>query len=185
MKLFIPPFPAVIARKSGLYYGPEGTISTAIAPPAGDLRLVPIYFPTRRSLDRIAVNVTIVGEAGSVIRLGVYDSLPGESYPGSLLLDAGTVVGDVGTGVKAITIALNVGPGIIWLACVAQVAATTRPTLQTLSGSDYNGLFGSSAGVINGNTSAYLQTGVSGALPGTFTVTPANSVGHFVQVRMV
>jgi len=62
---------------------------------------IPFITPKNITLDRIAVRVTTQALAKQ-IRLGIYID-DGNLYPGSLILDAGTVSA-TGTGVRTITI---------------------------------------------------------------------------------
>lgn len=134
------------------------------------LHCTPFYLPRRSSVDRIGVEVTVAGEAGSVIRLGVYADSASESLPAALILDAGTVSGDGAIGFKQITIAQDLGPGLVWLAAVCQSAVTTRPTIRSIAAAHYSGLVGAPAGLFAPalSNNGYTQSAVSGALPATF-----------------
>src|SRR5688500_9696138 len=96
-----------IFMRSGLYYAPNGTLST-VAPSNQQMRAMPFIIPNALTLDRIACETTVDGEAGSVVRLGIYAD-DGNGYPGALVLDAGTVAGDGGAAVKEITISQALG----------------------------------------------------------------------------
>lgn len=161
---------------AGQYVLPCGAGAVATAATGnGSLRLAPWRVERAITIDRLAVEVTTAGEAGSVFRLGAYGDSSG--YPGALLVDGGTVAGDT-TGAKEVTItALVLTPGLYWIGGAAQVAATTPPTMRCLS--NYSPAvpirLGSSLPATTGATQGYLQTGVSGALPSTFTATIAAS----------
>lgn len=183
MELWIPPLPPLIDYKPSLYYASPGTL-TAAAPSNNTLRATPIYVVRRRTIDRIGIETTIDGEAGSKLRLGIFASVPGEMYPGALLVDAGQVAGDGGAAAKELTISQVVEPGWIWLGVCAQSAPTTRPTIRVLGNSSYMGLIGRSTVGNFASASGYEQTGVSGGFPLTFTTTVAVAIAGQVFFRM-
>jgi hypothetical protein len=101
-----------------------------------------------------------------VYRLGVYTDSGG--LPGEVLLDT-TVVAD-STGQKEATISLLLTPGWVWLGGAVQGAATTDPTVRTMT----SGLFpafpilGSAAASVVTATAPYTgqaKLSVTGALP--------------------
>lgn len=179
-------------HRSGLWYAtPQGSVGTATFG-VGDLRCTP--FPVDDAsitLDDMGVQVTSAGGAGSVCRVGVYQD-DGTGYPGDLLFDAGTI-DTTSTGTR--TVAANgagaisevVTRGLYWLACVAQTSAPAQWMVRSHDGG--GGLLApvgaaDVADIASGRT-AWSQTGVSGALPATFTATAASvDVGHFVAVRL-
>lgn len=71
--------------------------------------------PRDITVDRIAVDVQALAASKS-LRLGIYNNGT-NLYPGSLLLDAGTVSVNT-TGVKAVTIDRALTKGLYWLAMV-------------------------------------------------------------------
>jgi hypothetical protein len=155
-----------------VWYQPHlGSISTGIRPEA-TLEVIPSPIARDCILDRIAINVTIVGTAGAVIRLGIWEDDGSGGYPGKLILDAGTVVGDSGTGVKAITISQPVQAGLIWVGAAIQGAAGTRPQTGIYS-TVFNPLVGDQAATptMGGYHIAWSEAGVSGAFGATFTGT--------------
>jgi hypothetical protein len=99
-------------------------------PNGAELRVTPIVIRETMTIDRIGVEVTTVGSAGSVTRLGVWRDNNG--VPGLLLLDAGTVDSTT-TGLREITISQLLTPGIYWLGACSQGSPTTQPTYRTAS----------------------------------------------------
>lgn len=126
------------------------------------LRARPFWVPVRRAFDRIGINVTTAASAGSggVLRMGIYNSAPGA--PGSLLLDAGTA-GSESTGAKEITIAQTLGPGVYWLAVVAQVATCSVTSFAAATATPWGS--GDTAPPSSFSNCGYSQSLVSGALP--------------------
>ncbi|MDD3813311.1 MAG: hypothetical protein PHZ02_01585 [Desulfocapsaceae bacterium] len=83
----------------------NGTTLTTAGLTVGTLVALPFIVPRTITLDRIAVNITTGTVGASSTRLGIYID-NGNLYPGSLILDAGTVDSSAagGGGVKTITI---------------------------------------------------------------------------------
>lgn len=166
MELLIPSIPPLVRHRSGFYYPAHGVITGTLAPSENAARAMPFWLPAPRHADRIGVEVTSAGEAGSVVRLGIYADGDEESKPGDLIVDAGTIAGDGATGFKAVTISEDLPAGLVWLVVVAQSATTTRPTMRTLSSGGQQ-MMGKTDGLFNG-FSAYLAT-IAGALPAAWS----------------
>jgi hypothetical protein len=124
------------------------------------------------ALDRIFVEVTSPGSAGSVMRLGIYAPNATTGLPDALLVDAGTIDGTSATAQeKTIAISSLVPGQIVWVAAVAQVAA---PTVRALSATNGHPMVGATtmSSTIGASVKGayYTATTVSGALPATFPV---------------
>ncbi len=70
--------------------GATGTV----APSASELRLLPLYVPVARAIDRVGCNVSTAGTGGHVARLGIYRADSATGLPTTVLVDAGTVLVD-------------------------------------------------------------------------------------------
>lgn len=124
--------PVFFNMASGQFYAPSLNMSTATRP-NGFITAVPLLVPKDTAFDRIAADVTTVGNAGAKVRLAIYEDNNGR--PGALLLDAGQVdagTGD-GTGVKAITIDVELEKAVYWLAAIIQGADTSTPVLRSFN----------------------------------------------------
>lgn len=160
---------------SGRYIGTVATGFSTTAPAQGLATAVSLPLGNTGTIDRIGIEVTAAGEAGSVIRLGVYSD-DGTGKPGALLLDAGTVPGDGATGFKELTIDQILGADLYWLVHVNQLCPTTAPTVRSMTSAtaplgDTTALNMSNPGGRNG----YQKTAVIGALPATWG--PTGSAG--------
>lgn len=117
------------------YWRARGAQSTS-ALPNGYLVGIPVPLDRETGFDRIAIEVTAAGEAGSLIHLGVY-SLNPDTFDRVLQFNAGTVPGDA-TGLASITIDQTLPAGWWILAALFTDAPTTRPTVRTLHATSGN-----------------------------------------------
>lgn len=90
------------------------------------LRAVPFIAIRGGVLDLLMAEVTVIGGAGSVIRLGAYRADPVSFYPTSLIAQSGDIATDGAIGVKQFaTSVLYTAGSILWFAYNAGVAAPT------------------------------------------------------------
>lgn len=170
----------------GSYYftSPPGSNSTGTLV-TDRLRVSPWSFPDGVTLDRIGGEVTIAGDVGSVIRLGIYASNQ-DFFPSALLLDAGTIAGDSVT-VQDIPIGpLTLPGGLYWFASVTQNVTTTEPTIRQAGTGGWNLplQIGTVTPAAGRTVVGYSMNGVSGALPGVWasTTTHGTPFRHHVRV---
>jgi hypothetical protein len=171
----------ILVPKSGFYQS-LSSLTTFNLAVNESLRCYPLYIPRPVTLSRIGLEVVTAGQAGSRIRLGIYND-DGSFYPGSLLLDAGTIDG-ASTTVQEIIISQAVGQGTIWLAFCAQIAPATAPGTRNVQQMDWAPA-DDTAPTAAQLLFSYSQEGVSGAFPANFVTTPnvANSFARmFVKV---
>lgn len=159
--------------KSVLYYPtlPTNSTTTNNNFGFGSLRATVFPVPRQITVTELHCEVTVAGDAGSVVRMGIYAD-DGFGYPGALLVDGGTDIATT-TGMKVVAFsAVTLLAGNYWVAAVYQGGTVTQPTVRVIS----------TAAVAIGTSSApttaaaavcYLQTGVTGALPSTFTTSVA------------
>lgn len=158
-----------VPMTSGVWFAPAGTagFGAGVAGLANArMYCIPILFGKACTINGAAMRVTVVGEAGSVCRLGLYTDVDG--VPSDRVADWGTVPGDA-VAVPTLTPSTPVTSGWYWQAIAFQLCPTTRPTVAIYQNSPpSNRVGGGSAGVVGGNT-AYFQDAVPGALPLKFT----------------
>lgn len=153
----------------GDYFFPNAPIAptTGTPPTNGDMRMSPWLVRRPITLDRLAAEVTTAGEAGSKVRLGIYSD-SGECRPGALVVDGGTIAGDV-VAVASVTVAVTLQPGLYWLAIAAQDAPTTRPTLRYIGTGMAMpipvGIATVLSAMSNLSNQGFYATGVTAALP--------------------
>lgn len=159
---------------SGRYYfTPNGTVATSASLGPATLRVAKKYVPNRVTITRMGAEITTVGDAGSKLRLGIYAD-DGTGRPGSLVLDAGTINGDSATVQEIAGLATTIGPGWYWFGGAIQLVTVTQPTIRFLNEPDREMDIAAipTAGQL---VVGFTMTGVTGALPSTFTVASANN----------
>jgi hypothetical protein len=128
-------YPSGYLRTGGGYYywcnSPSS--QTASAPSNNTMRVSAWIVPNPVRITSIGVSVSIVGEAGSKVRLGIYAD-DGTGYPGALVLDAGQIAGDSAT-VQEIAINQQLVSGLYWVGAAVQSATTTQPTINCVAAS--------------------------------------------------
>lgn len=132
--------------------------------------LTPIYLTrTLGELDAgagAAIDVTVAGTAGSVCRLGLYnsDSINEPMGPRTVARDWGTVATTT-TGRKSISLPdVDIPPGFYWLAVVGQGAPATQPTLRANVASPMLAGLTGSAGENYGGLRSNVPADISGPL---------------------
>lgn len=152
---------------SGRYYYSysQGIVTTSNILGNNTLRFHPqIIPPGGMTIDRVGVEVSVAGNAGAVIRLGVYTDT-GNGLPSTLIADFGTIAADT-TGVLELTTTQAIPAGIIWWATAVQSAATTQPTVRIGTGNASPIMLSPGTSVAANTTMfGYQQASVSGALP--------------------
>ena len=132
---------------------------------ANVMRAMPFIAPRRGgTLDRLAINVTTLSAGAG--RLGIYRATSETNvYPGSLVLDAGTVDTSA-TGVKPITISQSLVAGqLYWLACVF----SATPVIRGFAVGSVSEMLGISAALGTAANAGISVAFTYAALPSTFT----------------
>lgn len=167
---------AAVPWKAGRYYLPISPGAAGAATLGNNTcRAVPALIGQATPIVRLGAEITAAGQAGSVLRLGVYAD-DGTGYPGALIVDAGTIPGDA-VAVAELTVAATLPAGLVWFAAVVQNAPTTQPTVRTASNPALPipvpigpTLPGPSVTAVG-----YATAGLSGALPATFPAGGSNA----------
>lgn len=174
------PVAQVTNERTFLQAGATGAPTTNGALGNQNLRLSPMLVPNLLTISQLGAEITVAGEAGSVLRLGVYTNTrnAGRPYPGSLLAEGATQVDGTSATVQEVVLTgnLTLQPGLYWCGGVVQAAPTTQPTVRIISLAGILGLVSTGAPSAAGQLLGYSQSAVSGALPATFTST-LSSIG--------
>lgn len=167
----------VAATGQYIFTSSPGATATSAALGNGNLRVIPWLVTRAMAIDRIAAEIVTgtTADAGAKYRLGIYAD-NGNAYPGALLLDAGQIAADV-VAVAELTVALTLPAGLYWIGGAVQSVVTTQPTVRTVSNWTPPVPIGPGTSAPAAGTGAfgYTNTGVTAALPATFTATVAGS----------
>lgn len=168
---------------SGRYYrAPNGTLGTSATLGVGTFRCVPKFIPSATTISRLGAEVSTVGEAGSKLRLGIYAD-DGTFRPGALVLDAGTIAGDSNTVQEITGLSTTLSRGWYFFGGAVQVVSVTQPTVRALAATfEYAPLDYTAIPTAGAASVGFSMTGVTGALPATFTV--GNIVGSAPSLFM-
>lgn len=150
---------------------------------SGTMRGVPFIVASAQTVTKIGAEVTVAGNAGSKVRLGIYND-DDTGIPGTLLIDAGVIAGDSAT-VQEITISQALTPGLYWFALVAQVVTTTAPTVRS-AGAAPTVLLPHSSALPGAGAVAlgWAATGVTGALPSPWPSPSASGASPRLFVKL-
>ena len=166
------PVPVPIALRAG-------------APTANSLECAPFYVPNPVTITAIGAEVTTGGDAGSLVRLGIYANDPTTNLPGSLVVDGGTASG-ASIGLVSVTVSKALSVGYYWGCEDSENVTTTAPTLRQVAQSSPHvwGVpstsWSAAISAQAGPTQIALENAVSGAFPSTFS---GSIVGTF-PIRM-
>lgn len=144
------------------------------------------YIPIPLTINRMTANVTTAA-AGALIRLGIY-TCDADGFPESLVLDAGTADAST-TGIKDITVSQALNVGWYFYVYVGQSTGASATVTRFLSDADPYKLIAPITSTITtfAPPYGYYQTGVSGALPSTTSLTGVDGLttAPFVSSRIV
>lgn len=120
------------------------------------------------SFDRIGIVITALATAGGVMRLGIYADNAG--VPGALVVQTAALPTDSSNNLNEAIISASLTPGMYWLVGVFQVASPNMRRFLASGGGDPNVGTDDPFGDGGSPFMAYVQNGVSGALPDPFVV---------------
>lgn len=128
------------------------------------IHAVPLIITDPCTIDRLGIEITVAGTASSLSRIGIYND-NGNTGPGTLLVDAGTIANDSAT-LQLKTINQNLVPGLYWLAFVMN--SNSSPTFRTVPIAGLSSILGMpTTGGANPNT-LIVPAFTYAALPSTF-----------------
>uniref|UniRef100_A0A6M3LUE7 Uncharacterized protein n=1 Tax=viral metagenome TaxID=1070528 RepID=A0A6M3LUE7_9ZZZZ len=109
--------------RTGEYFPPFPTAAgSTVTPGTNALYAMPFIVARDMTIDRLAIDITTASDSQTA-RLGIYNNGT-NCYPGTLLLDGGTV-SLTSTGTVAVTISQALSKGLYWVA----YGADSNPTL--------------------------------------------------------
>lgn len=148
----------------------------------GACHVVPFMSRAGFTADRIGIGAHSNGDATLLCRLGIYAD-DGNFYPGSRILDAGTVAGNAVSATAAVTISQALSANTLyWLVMAFQGTVTTYPNIKASGSVLISGLadigLGTQDQLQNSTDEWFYMTGITGALPATF---PARSTASMIN----
>lgn len=174
--------------ESGDYVFPPCINTTTGNANSGFMVSYPLFLPTA-TYDRIGCEVTSAAGAGSLGRLGIYNSSSTSNYPNTRLLDAGTVAVS-STGKKEITINQAITQGIYWLTYLSDTVSGSAPTMRQFNQTSFfNFRKNQNDSVFQYNHGYRAGSVSSGSLPSTFpsgaTLLDGSGLGvHIIYLRV-
>lgn len=177
------PVGQVICTMPGAYSFLGTKSSTSATGGNSTTRASAIFVAEPVLLDRIGCEVTGAGEAGCVVRLGIWADAGNVALAGALVLDAGTIAAD-SIGVKEITIARSLPAGTYWLSGTVQGAPATQPTLRTAGGGTepVMSYHGGGAAVLSAATGLGTSRTDAGALAATWGTSYFGNIGSLPRI---
>ena len=175
-----PAFPYGLFTPTGRFIGPTSLAlaTNTYGVVSGRLIALPVYIAQDTTAVAISVETTTPAGTTGKLRLGIWKD-NGAGYPGVLVLDVGTaneIDLTTAAGVKSVTIAQTLPPGLYWLALAAAYTGT-QPVLRAGGGTNTHNFMGVTTSQITGSSvyTGYadgggLNTWASGnALPNPYT----------------
>lgn len=158
-----------VHKTGSQFFVPPGSTSTLLLTQA-QLLVYPVRFDRKVTLDRVGVEITTSGSAGSTVRLGIWSDTKADTfgfYPYDLVVDLGTIDGTQAAGFYSITPSstLSLDAGLYWFGACQQSAPATTTTLRSITSNAIVDMFvpqGSTA-VVATNPVALAQASVTGA----------------------
>lgn len=179
-----------VPYKAGAWWNASQSFGVASAKTANLLILSPMVLTRSITFDRISTYVTVAGSAGTVIRMGIYNSdvngMPTTLVAGSEVTQNGTVVNTA--TIAGETINVTLGRGRYYLGLVAQ-GTGTMPTTHTGATSLFSVNSGTPTSfltLMSSRSSAFTVSSVAAALPADLSSSTFNqgSSNHACAVRM-
>lgn len=145
-------------------------------------RYYPFIVPKECTIDRIGIDISGAGAVGSVVKLGIYDSV--NSVPTNLVIDAGTVNGNSAT-FQAITINQVLTPGLYFM--YSNHNSATNITIRAIGlGASPIVLGYPNTGGITPATGLFVTESYVGTLPssptGVFGFITTTPICHYVRL---
>lgn len=146
---------------------------------AGTLRISPILVPNRCRIIALIAEVTAIGDAASLLRLGMWASDSSGSFPKRLVSPAaGTTVAGDAVGFNSAAVNFVVDPGIYWVGMTTEASATAV-TVRACTGSTMTATATGAATTANGYSYSGQSAGpfsdLSGAAAGYTATVPKMS----------
>ena len=172
-------YPLVTGYRTNGWYGQPVIATGAYLPGEGVVGANFVFIPANFAIVSMIYEVTIVGTAGALCRVGVY-RLNENGAGGTLEVDCGAVAATtLGQIEVPCVVAAKTQPWMAALVQVTQGGAATRPTYRSTGNAPQSyglGMKTTTAGIVNTIAfGTYVLSGISGALPPTCGMNEATS----------
>lgn len=145
------------------------------------LRTTPIFIPRPMTIDQIGTEIVTAGNAGAVMRLGIFEDAQG--FPGDPIADVTVAADAIATPMATLGTPLTLLPGWYHFGGVPQNAATTAPFVRsTVNSSDDYLVLGTA--VTTTAPVGYSKGGISGALANFGTSVSNTNVAPRLWLRL-
>lgn len=124
----------VIATQTGKYMAIGQSTSTSGSLGGGTLRLIPHYIPHQITIDRVCAEVTVAGDVGSVVRLGIYRDAGARPENALPIVDTTVPADSVGIQEATLSPAVTLVPGWYWFGGAIQGTPATLTSALSTSG---------------------------------------------------
>lgn len=161
------------------FYAPIGLVNqgSGVSPVNNTAYAMPFYVASTKTALYLALNITLLAGTSGGIRVGIYANSATEDYPAARVVDAGLIPTDTVAGTTGINLAIisqSLAPGLYWLvACRQAASAPTVYGYTTTTGASSEALPTGTISSSSFGAVAWTQTGITGALPATWTTTKA------------
>jgi len=189
MPLFTPPTAGFrFTNKSGAYLSAQQGLSSSATLSNATLRLVPVFFGRAFTCSAIGTEFTVAGDNVSLYRMVIYQD-DGTGYPGSLLLDGGSIStgtsnsGTVTTGgtpgvyMNTTIAATPITAGWYWIGGAVQGVSSVQPTMRIAYWEASYLVAPNSTPTTGQVMTAYIQGSVTGTPPSSITAWSGNTSG--------
>lgn len=180
--------PPVLHGRAASKYYPTGLSGSNLPPVKDRMYLVPWSTSLGETVTRLGFHLNAVGDASSVVRLGIY-AIGADGEPtGPAILDAGTLAADSSAVYKELTVSQALDPGHYAIAFAWQVGTVGSGFVFANSsvGLSHGGLaalIGNASSSLSLTTACWYQSGVTGALP-TISLTGVADLGPRINVKV-
>lgn len=142
--------------------------STTLATANDLIYMVPFVVSQKIKAVGIGARITVLGDAGSSVRLGIYKSREPDIFQSDLIVDAGLIVG-TSSAAQSIVIDNELSPGLYHLSLIHD--SLIGITFRALNGSELPNVYGMGPAFVTSNYGYIQFPEVFGPLPATVDMT--------------
>lgn len=150
------------SQRSGKFLSlPNRPVTTSNALGNGTFRTTAIQIPHAITVDQLGAEITAAGDAGSTLRIGIYNDLQG--LPGTVLAEAVVAADAIATPMTTLGSPVTLEPGIYHVGAVVQGVTSVQPTVRVTTTAE-DGVLIFNPATTTVAPVGYSKGGVTGAL---------------------